>query len=84
MARGRSVSGFLPDLRAPQPLTAAHLLDGFDSGEASLDDWLKRRALANQQSVVGEDNLARADTTEVLDFQLANLHQFASVSVSRM
>lgn len=50
MARGRSVSGFLPDLRAPQPLTAAHLLDGFDSGEASLDDWLKRRALANQST----------------------------------
>jgi GNAT superfamily N-acetyltransferase len=35
---------------APQPLTAAHLLDEFGCGEASLDDWLKRRALANQLS----------------------------------
>jgi GNAT superfamily N-acetyltransferase len=37
-------------LSAPQPLAAAHLPDGFECGEASLDDWLKRRALANQSS----------------------------------
>lgn len=37
-------------LSTPQPLTANHLLDGFTSGEASLDDWLKRRSLSNQLS----------------------------------
>lgn len=37
-------------LRAPEPLAAAHLLAGFECGEASLDEWLKRRALANQQT----------------------------------
>ena len=37
-------------LRAPQPLTASHLLTGFDCGEMSLNEWLKRRALANQLS----------------------------------
>ncbi len=35
-------------LSAPQALTATHLLDGFTCGEASLDEWLTRRALANQ------------------------------------
>lgn len=35
-------------LGAPQPLAASHILDDFACGEASLDDWLKRRALANQ------------------------------------
>ena len=35
-------------LGAPQPLTARHLLDTFGCGEPSLDEWLKRRALANQ------------------------------------
>lgn len=34
----------------PQPLTASHHLDGFECGEPSLDEWLKRRALANQSS----------------------------------
>ncbi|RQU98410.1 N-acetyltransferase [Burkholderia cenocepacia] len=34
----------------PEPLTAAHCLDEFDSGVASLDSWLQRRALANQRS----------------------------------
>ena len=37
-------------LSAPQPLAVTHLIDGFECGEASLDDWLKRRALANQSS----------------------------------
>jgi GNAT superfamily N-acetyltransferase len=35
---------------APAPLTADHQLADFDCGEASLNDWLKRRALANQSS----------------------------------
>ena len=37
-------------LRPPEPLTASHRLDDFECGEAVLDDWLKRRALANQSS----------------------------------
>ncbi len=37
-------------LRAPEPLTGAHLLAEFDCGQSSLDEWLKRRALANHQS----------------------------------
>ena len=37
-------------LSAPALLSAEHHLDGFASGVASLDDWLKRRARANQIS----------------------------------
>jgi len=37
-------------LGAPQPLAADHLLGEFACGEASLDDWLKRRAMTNQLS----------------------------------
>jgi GNAT superfamily N-acetyltransferase len=37
-------------LRSPQPLATAHRLDGFACGGAVLDEWLKRRALANQLS----------------------------------
>jgi len=33
---------------APAPLTAAHRLDTFDSGETTLDQWLKQRALRNE------------------------------------
>lgn len=39
-----------PPLGAPQPLTAAHHLDDFSCGEPALDEWLKRRAMANQQT----------------------------------
>ena len=37
-----------PMLSAPQPLTDRHQLADFDSGEPTLDDWLKRRAAKNQ------------------------------------
>ena len=37
-------------LTPPEPLAASHRLDEFACGEAVLDDWLKRRALANQSS----------------------------------
>lgn len=35
---------------APEPLAVHHQLGAFDSGVASLDDWLKRRAVQNQAS----------------------------------
>ena len=35
-------------LSAPQPLADHHQLADFESGEPSLDDWLKRRAAKNQ------------------------------------
>lgn len=37
-------------LTAPEPLTERHQTAAFDSGVASLNEWLKRRAAANQAS----------------------------------
>ena len=37
-------------LSEPTLLTASHLVDGFNCGVASLDDWLRRRAMQNQLS----------------------------------
>jgi len=42
--------GETPEIGAPEHLDAAHDLSRFDSGVAALDDWLKRRALANEPS----------------------------------
>ncbi len=39
-------------LGAQQPLATTHVLDEFACGEASLDEWLTRRALTNQLSGV--------------------------------
>jgi GNAT superfamily N-acetyltransferase len=38
------------DIVAPEHLSGEHDLSTFDSGVPALDDWLKRRALANQDS----------------------------------
>ena len=37
-------------LAAPQPIDESHEIGSFDSGIPALDDWLKRRARANQAS----------------------------------
>jgi len=42
--------GQVAGLLAPEPLTSHHNFGEFRSGEVSLDDWLRRRALANQLS----------------------------------
>ena len=38
------------DIRAPEPLTAAHDVSAFDSGVPDLDDWSRKRALANEET----------------------------------
>ena len=38
------------NLQAPVPLAAEHHVNLFSCGESILDDWLKRRALANQSN----------------------------------
>jgi GNAT superfamily N-acetyltransferase len=43
------MNGPLPDISPPGKLTAEHDISGFDSGEPALDDWLRRRALANEE-----------------------------------
>lgn len=40
----------MTQFRAPVPICDAHQLHDFNSGEPSLDDWLKNRALKNQAS----------------------------------
>ena len=44
------MTGGADEVTAPEHLTAQHDLAAFDSGIPALDDWLKRRALANEQA----------------------------------
>jgi GNAT superfamily N-acetyltransferase len=40
----------VPEIDAPQHLTSSHDLSSFDCGVPALDDWLRKRALANEAS----------------------------------
>jgi GNAT superfamily N-acetyltransferase len=59
-------------LSAPEPLTRHHLISGFDCGVTSLDDWLKRRALANQVSGASRTFVACQDTHVIGYYALAS------------
>jgi GNAT superfamily N-acetyltransferase len=60
------------NLRPPAPLADDHQLGAFDSGVAALDDWLKRRARANQVSGASRTFVACADEIVVGYYALAS------------
>jgi hypothetical protein len=39
----------------PEPLSSGHAVDGFECGEGSLDDWLKKRAWVRGIAVATDD-----------------------------
>ena len=73
--------------RPPELLTSSHLIDAFSCGESELDDWLRRRALANQISgasrtfvVTGPDGLVHGYYAMAAG---AVSHQLATSNVRR-
>jgi GNAT superfamily N-acetyltransferase len=74
-------------LGAPQPLVGSHLLDEFDCGESSLDDWLRRRALPNQASGASRTFVVTDAAGHVFGYYAmaagAVAHQYATSSVKR-
>jgi predicted N-acetyltransferase YhbS len=59
-------------LSPPEPLGDEHQIDSFDSGEPTLDDWLKRRARANQASGASRTYVACEGRTVVAYYALAS------------
>jgi GNAT superfamily N-acetyltransferase len=57
---------------APRPIDAGHRLADFDSGVAALDDWLRRRALANQGSGASRTYVICEEQTVVGYYALAS------------
>jgi GNAT superfamily N-acetyltransferase len=59
-------------LSPPQPLAATHIQDGFDCGEAVLDQWLQHRAMTKQ--------LSGASRTFVVADQDSRIHGYYAMA----
>lgn len=59
-------------LSPSEPLADHHELTNFDSGERSLDDWLKRRARANQVSGASRTYGVSSDKRVIAYYALAS------------
>jgi len=59
-------------MQAPTRLAEHHALDAFDSGVVSLDDWLKRRARANQTSGASRTYVVAEDSRVIAYYALAS------------
>ncbi len=55
-------------IQAPQPLAQIHELSEFDCGEPVLNDWLKRRAFANQVSGASRTFVVANEHYQVLGY----------------
>jgi GNAT superfamily N-acetyltransferase len=74
-------------LSPPAPLGPAHRLETFESGEPSLDDWLRRRAPGNQASGASRTFVVADADVQVMGFYAlaagAVAHEGAASAVRR-
>jgi N-acetylglutamate synthase-like GNAT family acetyltransferase len=74
-------------LSRPVPLAALHHLEEFECGEPVLDEWLKRRAMANQLNGASRTFVVADQRNRVYGYYAmaagAVSHQMASSSVRR-
>ncbi len=72
-------------LHVPQPLTWEHQVQAFACGESVLDEWLKRRAWANQTSGASRTFVVTDDDQQVMGYYAlaagAVAHQTATRSI---
>jgi len=72
-----------PQFTKPSPLTAAHDLADFDSGEPTLDDWLRRRALANAAAQASQTYVVcRPDSMRVVGYYALSMGQILARDVT--
>lgn len=75
------------ELLAPVPLKSEHRLSDFNCGEPSLNDWLKRRSLANQHNGASRTFVVTDRLGEVYGYYAlaagAVSHKIASTAIKR-
>jgi GNAT superfamily N-acetyltransferase len=59
-------------LTSPQPINEQHQIGSFDSGVSTLDDWLRRRARANQASGASRTYIVCEEQRVVAYYALAS------------
>ena len=59
-------------LSSPEPLTTEHAIEAFDSGQTVLDNWLRRRALANRSSGASRTYVVCEDKRVVAFYAIAS------------
>lgn len=74
-------------LSAPAPLSPTHRTDEFECGAAVLDEWLKRRAMANQLSGASRTFVVADQDHRIYGYYAmaagAVFHQTATTSIRR-
>jgi hypothetical protein len=73
-------------IHAPEKLSSSHHISDFNSGEPILDEWLRRRALQNQEKGASRTYVTCIENKVIGFYSLAAgalTHQQASTSIKR-
>jgi GNAT superfamily N-acetyltransferase len=77
------VADLPPRLSTPAPLTVAHDLSGFQSGEPVLDEWLRERAFQNMEMAASKTYvICTAGTQRVVGFYAICMGQILNQEVA--
>ena len=71
-------------LAAPVPLTEEHVVAGFDSGQASLDEFLQKHALAKQRAMLSRTYVTTRENKVVGYYTLAFVNLNSAEAPRRM
>ncbi len=71
-------------LHPPEPIKLDHILSDFDSGNAELNDWLKRRALKNEDTGASRTYVVNIDQKIIAYYCLANGSVLNSVAPGKV
>ncbi|MGZ3633153.1 MAG: GNAT family N-acetyltransferase [Parachlamydiaceae bacterium] len=73
-------------IHAPENLSSSHYISDFNSGEPILDEWLRRRALQNQEAGASRTYVTSIENKVIGFYSLAAgglTHQHAPTSIKR-
>lgn len=71
-------------LQPPQPINPDHLLEDFDSGDADLNDWLRRRAIRNEDSGASRTYVVTVRQKVIAYYCLATGNVLSSIAPGRV
>jgi GNAT superfamily N-acetyltransferase len=74
----------LDNLRSPEKLNLSHHINGFDSGNSQLDDWLKNRAIKNAMEGASRTYVLCTEDVVIGFYCLANGSVVQSVATGKV
>jgi GNAT superfamily N-acetyltransferase len=73
-----------PTIQEPQPIQLEHYLEDFNSGNPELNDWLRKRAIKNEDSGASRTYVVTVENKVIAYYCLASGSVFNSIATGKV